>query len=74
MYATRKRCRAELSTTAVPKEPRPLAFVLGPTRKAVPLVADEESGSDGSRSYRALILLADDRFNRQLEQVKGAGS
>ncbi len=48
-----------------------LAFAFDPTRKAILLVAGDQSGLSGKRFYRELIRKADRRFDAHLARLGG---
>ena len=50
-----------------------LAFAFDPARKAVLLVADDKSGGNARRFYRALIRRADERFDQHLARLGKEG-
>lgn len=50
-----------------------VAFAFDPQRKAILLVAGDKSGASQRRFYQRLIHIADQRFERHLDEIKGEG-
>lgn len=48
-----------------------IAFAFDPTRKAVLLVGGDKSGVSTRRFYKRLIAVADERYDRHLEKLRG---
>lgn len=48
-----------------------VAFAFDPVRRAILLVAGDKSGGSAKRFYRQLIMQADARWAKHLDQLKG---
>ena len=48
-----------------------VAFAFDPKRQAILLVAGDKVGTNQKRFYKRLIRIADDRFDRHLNEVEG---